>query len=401
MKIGDFHLTYCGNIHPGEHWPDVFSNLKNYIPLLKSQFAPHDSFGIGLRLANPASEELLQKNQLDLFKEWLNQNDLYVFTLNGFPYGEFHRRIVKETVYAPDWSTEKRLKYTIRLAKILAALLPEEMDGSISTSPISYKPWFKNSDDRHACLDQSCLHLIQMVMELINIENKSGKWIHLDLEPEPNGMLGNSTELIDFFQERLLPKGGTRLSSLLGISLTKAREFILRHIGLCYDTCHFAVSFENPTDVLERLRQAGIHIGKVQISAALKLKLRDSEESRQVALKRLKPFAESTYLHQVIEKKPDGSHHTYSDLTEALPSLQEASGNEWRIHFHVPVFVEDYQTVMSTQEDIKTLLRLLKENPFCPLLEIETYTWEVLPEEMKKDLSASIQREYDWVLKQF
>ncbi len=398
MKIGDFHLTYCSNIHPGEHWGEVFSNLETYIPPLKSQFAPQATFGIGLRLANPASQELLAGDKLARFKAWLDQNDLYVFTLNGFPYGGFHRQVVKEEVYAPDWSTEKRQTYTVRLAKILAALLPEGMDGGISTVPVSYKPWFKHQKEREACLEQSSLQLAKTVQELMDLENETGKWIHLDLEPEPDGMLENSTEVIAFFEQWLLPKGGAHLAKVRGIPLAQAQESMRRHIGMCYDTCHFAVSYEKPAEVLERLKQAGIRIGKIQISAALKLKLQESANARQTALERLEPFAESTYLHQVVEKRKDGSFHTHSDLIDALPLLRETSADEWRIHFHVPIFIEDYQTVQSTQEDIKTVLKLLAENPVCAHLEIETYTWEVLPSEMKKDLAASIQREYEWVL---
>lgn len=403
MRIGtdgQFHLTYCSNIHPGEHWPEVFANLKTYIPPLKSRFAPKNPFGIGLRLANPASQELLEEDALPRFKEWLDQNDLYVFTLNGFPYGGFHRQVVKEAVYTPDWMTTERQTYTVRLAKILAALLPEEIDGGISSVPVSYKPWFKKKAERErdSCLEQSSIQLARTVQALMELQNESEKWIHLDLEPEPDGMLENSTDVIEFFQDWLLPKGGAHLAKTLGITATQAQEHILRHIGVCYDTCHFAVSYEKPHEVLERFKQAGIRIGKIQISAALKFKLPASAQARQSALERLEPFAESTYLHQVVEKRSDGTLHTYSDLIDALPHLSKTPGQEWRIHFHVPIFVEDYHTVQSTQEDIKTVLKLLEANPVCPHLEIETYTWEVLPAEMKMDLSASIGREYEWVL---
>ena len=401
MKIGtdgQFHLTYCSNIHPGEHWPEVFANLETYIPPLKSRFAPKDPFGIGLRLANPASQELLEGDALSRLKEWLDQNDLYVFTLNGFPYGGFHRQVVKDEVYAPDWSTAERQTYTVRLARILAALLPQGIDGGISSVPVSYKPWFKKKQDRDSCLEQSSMQLARTVQALLELQNESGKWIHLDLEPEPDGMLENSTDVIEFFEQWLLPKGGAHLAGALDVSVTRAQEHILRHIGICYDTCHFAVSYEKPHEVLERFKQAGIRIGKIQISAALKLKLQASAQARQSALERLEPFAESTYLHQVVEKRANGTFHTYSDLIDALPHLSETPGQEWRIHFHVPIFIEDYQTVQSTQEDIKTVLELLQANPVCPHLEIETYTWEVLPADMKMDLSASIEREYEWVL---
>ena len=264
--------------------------------------------------------------------------------------------------------------------------------------PVSYKPWFKKEEERDDCREQSAIQLAMTVRTLMDLHDESGKWIHLDLEPEPDGMLENSTDVIEFFEKWLLPKGGAHLAKTLEISVTQAQEHILRHIGICYDTCHFAVSYEKPHEVLERFKQAGIRIGKIQISAALKLKLQASAQARQSARERLEPFAESTYLHQVVEKRSNGTFHTYSDLIDALPHLSETPGQEWRIHFHVPIFIEDYQTLQSTQDDIKTVLKLLEADPVCPHLEIETYTWEVLPAEMKKDLSASIEREYEWVL---
>ena len=401
MKIGtdgQFHLTYCSNIHPGEHWPECFANLKTYIPPLKARFTPNSSFGIGLHLSNAASQEILEGDALSEFKVWLEEHDCYVFTLNGFPYGDFHRQVVKAEVYAPDWSTPARQSYTARLAKILTALLPTGMDGGISSVPVSYKPWFKTMEAREACLESSCVRLAETVQALLELHAESGKWIHLDLEPEPDGMLENCGEVIDFFQQWLLPQGGAHLAKALNCSVAEAQGHILKYIGVCYDTCHFAVSYEKPHEVVERFRQAKIRIGKIQISAAVKLQLGETPAARQTALKRLEPFAESTYLHQVVERSPDGSFRTYSDLIDALPALSDTSGQEWRIHFHVPIFVEDYQTVQSTQDDIKVVLGMLKTDPFCTHLEIETYTWEVLPPAMKRDLAASIEREYEWVL---
>ncbi|HBE49544.1 MAG TPA: xylose isomerase [Cyanobacteria bacterium UBA11369] len=395
----NFQLTYCTNIHPGEEWQQVFANLEKYVPDLKTQLAPEKPFGIGLRLADVAARQLLKKDALMQFKTWLIQQELYVFTLNGFPYGGFHHQVVKDQVYAPDWSKRERLDYTLRLVKILTFLLPEGMDGGISTLPLSYKPWFKeNKSTWESTLHSSSIHLALVAAEMARIREETGKLLHVDLEPEPDGLIENSTEVIDFFQNWLLPIGGAFLAKSLGISQELAEQRLLEHIRVCYDTCHFAVEYEEPLLVFKRFEAAGIQIGKIQISAALRVMIPQDLQQRSLIVKRLLPFAESTYLHQVIERRSDGRLHHYPDLVTALPELEKVDAQEWRIHFHVPIFIRDYQLLHSTQDDIIDVLDLLAKNNACEHLEIETYTWDVLPSEMKMDLLASIQREFEWVL---
>lgn len=156
------------------------------------------------------------------------------------------------------------------------------------------------------------------------------------------------------------------------------------------------MEYEDPKLVFARLQEAGVKIGKIQLSAALKVNLASNE--REKIRDRLSLFAESTYLHQVIERWQNGTLHHYNDLVTALPHLEKTLAQEWRIHFHVPIFIHDYQFLQSTQDDIVTVLNLLKDNPVCNHLEIETYTWDVLPPQMKLDLLSSIEREYEWVI---
>lgn len=395
------HLTYCTNIHPGEEWGQVFTNLQQYVPALKAQLAPHQPFGIGLRLADVATRELLQENTLNQFKSWLTEQDLYVFTLNGFPYGGFHRQVVKDQVYAPDWSLKARLRYTLRLTSILAELLPEEMEGSISTLPLSYKPWFpENQPIRANVFYKASIYIARVVAKMVRIRAEMGKLLHLDLEPEPDGLIENAAEVVNYFEAHLLPIGGAYLAKYLEIPLAAARAFLLEHVRVCYDTCHFAVEYEDPISVFKQFESAGIKVGKIQISAALQVDLPEDSLQRCQLVERLRPFAESTYLHQVIEREGKCKFHHYSDLETALPHLEHSTACEWRTHFHVPIFIRDYHLLQSTQDDIITVLDFLKYHPICKHLEIETYTWEVLPQEMKLDLLASIQREYEWVLRQ-
>ncbi len=402
MKIATdpfFHLTYCTNIHPGEGWTAIFANLKQYIPALKARLSPNAPFAIGLRLSDLAARELSQGDHLMGFQSWLAEQDLYVFTLNGFPYGGFHRQVIKDQVYAPDWRSPARVDYTLRLARILAALLPEGMDGSISTVPLSYKPWFQGKKAREAALREASLNLASVTAELMRIRDATGKHLHVDLEPEPDCLLENSAETVDFFTRWLLPCGGASLASNLDLPHADAEAHLLAHVGVCYDTCHFALQYEQPAHVLAKFRYSGIRVGKVQLSAALKVPLPESAEGQHAALKLLRPFIDSTYLHQIVERRRDGGLYHYPDLSKDTPP--DPAAREWRIHFHVPIFIDDYQSIYSTQDELLAALDTLRDTRLCSHLEIETYTWEVLPSTLKLDLPASIQREYEWVLGTF
>lgn len=397
MHLGNnCHLTYCTNIHPGETWDEIFSSLQTYFPPLKQQLSPSQAMGIGLRLSDQASRTLIQPETLADFQTWLRENDLYVFTMNGFPYGGFHRQVVKDHVYAPDWTAPERLAYTLRLCDILAQLLPEGMDGGISTSPVSYKPWFSSGQAIQEALQTGAMQLIKVVAHLMAISLETGKIIHIDIEPEPDCLLENTRELIDFFAHHLLPTGAGYLMGKMAITHQAAEEVTRTHLRVCYDVCHFAVEYEPPIQVLAQLQAADIRVGKIQISAALKAAL--PATNRTEIAERFTALSESTYLHQVVVRNQDESFTRYMDLPQALPHIHESQAAEWRTHFHVPVFVADYQNLQSTRDDIVEVLRLNQLQPFTSHLEVETYTWEVLPETLKIDLATSIRRELEWVL---
>lgn len=405
------HLTYCTNIHPGECWSEVFNNLQTHTVELKQRLCPDRPFGIGLRLSNAASLELAgdpseqPSRELLAFRNWLQQQGLYVFTLNGFPYGGFHAQVVKDKVYSPDWTQTARLDYTLRLCKILAALLPEGVEGGISTLPLSYKPWHGKtagtSDRKHLeqlepVYKESTAHIVRAVIEMIRIRQQTGKVLHLDIEPEPDGLIENAAELVDFFEDWLVPLGSYLLKEQ---GFSSPEDLLRQHVQVCYDTCHFAVEYENPTAAITLLHQADIQIGKLQLSSAIKVQLPAVSEvgKREEVRSHLTPFAESTYLHQVIERHADGHLQRYPDLAVALPHLSATTAQEWRTHFHVPIFLAAYQALTSTQDHLIEMLAQLSDTG-CQHLEIETYTWDVLPDELSLDVLSAIEREYRWVL---
>ena len=384
-------LTYCSNIHPGETWPEVLDGLRRHLPTVKAAVAPEAPFGLGLRLSAAAAEALAEPAALEALQVLLDEGPYYVFTLNGFPYGTFHGASVKEGAYRPDWSEEARLLYSNRLAEILAIFLPEGMEGSVSTVPGTFKPWALEDDgSRVAAITDN---LIRHTAELVAIERRRGRRIVLALEPEPCCFLETIAETVDYFEGRLFgAAAAARLAALSGLSKAEAEAALRRHLGVCYDVCHAAVAFEDPRDSLARLRAAGIRIAKLQLSAALRIPAVGPETRAQ-----LEPFAEPVYLHQTVERGPDGLIR-YLDLPEALARGDAARGREWRIHFHVPIFLEAMQDFGTTQGFLREILALHRAEPVSDQLEVETYTWDVLPERHRRaEVGTAIARELNWV----
>src|SRR3954470_20893215 len=260
MEVGDgLHLTYCTNIHPAVGWEAVLDSLRAHAPALKARLSPDAPFGIGLRLSGAESSELLSNGHLAAFRAWLDAEGLYVFTINGFPHGTFHGQPVKADVHAPDWRSEERVAYTLRLAEILAALLPEGGDGTISTSPLSYRVWVDEAGIA------ACTRNVRRVSDALR-----GTRITLAIEPEADGVLATIEDAI-----RWWPDG-------------------LDQVTGCFDACHSAVAYEDPDEALARLDAAGIRVGKAQLSAALTVPAAAHDD--------LRAFADPIYLHQVTER---------------------------------------------------------------------------------------------------
>ncbi|ADO44095.1 metabolite traffic protein EboE [Ketogulonicigenium vulgare] len=389
MKIGGAHLTYCSNIHPAESWPETFAALSHHIPPIKAQVAPDAPFGIGLRLSARAAAELAGGDALDEFRAYLRDANAYVFTINGFPYGDFHGTRVKEQVYAPDWQSADRLTYTNRLADILAALLPDDVEtGSISTVPGSFAPWAKGNE---AAMAEG---LITATAHLVALRARTGKTITLALEPEPWCFLETVAEAVAFFRAHLHSDAAAyRLAALSGLTVTDAATALRRHLGLCYDVCHAALAYEDAAGSVKALQRAGIGIFKLQLSSALRFAAITPDSAA-----RLRPFDEPTYLHQVIERAEGGSARKWPDLGAALAEIDSAMGREWRVHFHVPLFLPQMDGFDTTQDMLRQILALHRSAGISAHLEVETYTWDVLPAAYRNQpLPDAIARELNWV----
>ena len=375
------HLAYCTNVHPGETWRQTFDSLNRWTLAVKSQLGNPEPYAIGLRLSDQASRELIDPKRLVEFQRWLESHGCYIFTINGFPFGRFHGARVKEQVYEPDWTSPQRLEYTNRLFDLLTQLLPAGLEGSVSTLPGSFKEFIQDSKQVQQIRD----NLWRCVEHIARLSEKTGQALHLGLEPEPLGLFENTAETIEFFEAlRAQHPGDPR------------RE---RHLGVNYDTCHFAVEFEDPRSAIAQFREHGIRLSKIHLSNAINLRV--SAE----ALMTLEGFADDVYLHQVIARAEDGTVKRYKDLPLALNQATagpNGSNEEWRVHFHVPLHCESPAGFESTSDHVVGLINELRFQPgLCSHLEMETYTWAVLPESLRsRDVSEQLVHEYKWTLAQ-
>jgi sugar phosphate isomerase/epimerase len=375
MRVGDgLHLTYCTNVHAGESLAEVRAALARDVLAVKRRVCPAAPFGVGLRLSAAAAAELVDGGALDELQRWLADHGLYVFSLNGFPFGAFHGTRVKESVYEPVWRSDERLAYPDRLALILARLLPDGMEGSISTAPGGLRAATSDRDSRRAIAARLRRH----VGALDRLWRESGRTLVLALEPEPGCLFERSDDVIAFFREHL--HGGSD------------DEAVRRHLGVCLDACHAAVELEDAAAAARRFRAAGIRIGKLQLSTALVVDFRGDAET----LAALAPFAEDTYLHQVVERRA-GEVRRWLDLPDAIAAVDGDDERQWRIHFHVPVYRHQLGRFRNTQPELEALLAAVGETG-CRHLEVETYTWGVLPDGHRGDVVDGIARELRWVL---
>ncbi len=377
LKHG-LHLAYSTNVHQGESWGQTFDALKRHTLAVRERVCPGRPFGIGLRLSNTASEELSAPPQFKEFQLWLARNDCYVFTINGFPFGRFHGARVKENVYRPDWTTPERLAYTNRLFTLLAELLPPGVEGSVSTSPGSFKEFITGPAQVRLMRD----NFWRCIEHVAALADSTGKQMHLGVEPEPLGWLENSAETIAFFEQmRREHPGDARLN---------------RHLGVNYDACHFAIEYEEPAAAIGALRSHNIKISKLHLSSALKL--RPTAAARQA----LQAFADDIYLHQVIAWRADGRREIFRDLEPALAAAQGETADEWRVHFHIPLHSPGTDWYETTADHVTGVLDVLKADPaMCPHLEMETYTWDVLPPTLRdRSVVDQLASEYTWTLRQ-
>jgi len=391
LENGMGHLTYSTLVHPGDNWEQIWDSVRKYLPEVKARVCPDTPFGVSLRLSAESAETLVKSpEKRAMLKSFFDDNDMYLYTVNAFPYGSFKNTLVKEQVYEPDWSTEQRLRYTMNVADILAEISADFVEPSIQTPPLGFKPNVTSD----AVVEAYAENVRRLAAHVHAIRKRTGRTVTLAIEPEPACFLETTPETINFFDNYLRTERSIAdLAAKTGTDAETAREILNRHVGVVYDICHQAVEYENISESLQALKDKGIQVLKLQEAAAMRI-----PEVTQEAVDLLKPFADSVYLTQTIQRR-NGEITRFLNLEDAFAAWDaDPSPCEWRIHFHVPVFLEDVGPFKTTRFAIEEALAFQKAHRLSKYLEIETYTWDVLPDDVKTgNIVDYITREIKWV----
>lgn len=370
--------AYCTNVVAGRTLEETCRNVESTFGAVRRRVCPDGVLPIGLWLSARAASQLAESAAgAPALRERLEGHGLSVVTLNAFPYGHFHDQVVKHRVYEPSWCDARRVLYTAGLADLLPDLLaPGVRSASISTLPLGWRGHLA-SQGCGAGVGVASALLEQVVRHLAAIEDRTGVRVTVDLEPEPGCMLDRAEDVVGFFAHALPRRRG-------GVDPR-------RYVGVCHDVCHAAVMFEEQSAVLRAYRDAGIRVGKVQVSSAL------AADGCADALAVLAGFAEPRWLHQTCVRGTDGQVRFFEDLPAAL---ERAPAGEWRTHFHVPVFAARLGALHTTQAAIAECVREIASWPAGerPVLEVETYAWDAIPGagHGADDLADGIAREIEW-----
>jgi hypothetical protein len=386
------HLTYSTLVHATDDWDQLWKSVNTYLPAVKARVAPHQKFGVCLRTSAPSAALLsAEPSKRAALKQFFADQDLYLYTANAFVYGVFKKQVIKEDVYEPDWRTNERREYTKQVADLLAELAPEGINPSIQSAPLGFKPRVTGDD----VVDAYTANVIDVVAHLVGLEQKTGKVVTLGLEPEPRCYLETTDETITYFKNHLFsPQTAERLAKATGLHVADAAAAMRKHMGVVFDIGHQSVGYEDIPVSLQKLVDNGVPIVKLQEAAAVYM-----PDVTQKTVDALQSFAKTIYLSQTCQKK-DGKTTWFLNLEDAFEAFQKDPGpREWRTHFHVPVFLNDLGGAFGTTRfALEQALAFHKKTPLSTHLEIETYTWDVLPEHLKTgDIVEYVTRELDWV----
>lgn len=391
LENGYGHLTYSTLVHPGDTWVEIKHSLQNFVPEVKVRFSPDKPFGVSLRLSNSSVQTLMREPAERIWlKDFLNENNLYLFTVNAFPYGPFKNVVVKENVYEPDWTTEERTQYTINIARILAEVTRDVDEPTIQTAPLAFRP--KVIDESYEAKFNE--NIYKVIAYLMNLEKTTGRRIKLAVEPEPFCFLETIPETVEWFQNKIYTiDAAVRISEFSGEPISEVFSAVRRYLGVVLDICHQSVQFEDIEADIKLLSHSGIPIFKLQEAAALRV-----DNVTPEIIMELKKYTGTIYLSQTTELR-NGIITRYLNLEDAISAWEIDPGpREWRTHFHVPVFLENLGPFKTTRSGIDDALRVHAKTPLSTHLEIETYTWDVLPSHLKTgNITDYLVRELEYV----
>lgn len=385
------HLSYSTLVHPGDTWAEMNASLREFVPKIKARVSPNSPFAVSLRISAASAKTLTESSsERKALSDFLTTEGLYLYTVNAFPYGPFKGEVVMERVYEPDWTTDDRVNYTNSIADILAEVAPAGVNPSIQTAPLAFAPNVAGE----AYIAKFTHNVFRVIAHLRALEERTGRRVKLAIEPEPACYLETTDETVAWFQKRIYSQAGIReLADIASIPLSEAEGAIRRYLGIVFDIGHQSVGFENITESLNKIVGAGIPIFKLQEAASLWV-----EELTLQKVESLRRFTETIYLSQTSLKQ-NGQITKFLNLGDALDAfVANPVTTEMRTHFHVPVFLSEIGPFQTTRFGVQEALKMHRETPLSDHLEIETYTWDVLPPELKTgDIIDYVSRELEFV----
>lgn len=377
-------LAYCLNLHPADTLAGLLEGLRGITLPLRERIAPGRTFGVGMYVPARLAAELTQGEEWRSLKAVLEEHDLDPFTWNAFPYGGFGADGLKARVFEPTWAEPERRSFTQDVAR-LATLLARRPSKGEHVSISTHTGWHtsRTPDARVAFRN-----LAYVGVQLSAARDPADARLVVSLEPEPRSTANDTRELAALYEG----------------ALSRAKWSAL---GTCLDTCHAAVEFEDPSESIARSTHGAL-LGKLQFTSALALR-----PERRADVDALLALDEPRYLHQVTARSADGELLRVGDLPELRTALDGPDGERWwrgaelRCHFHVPVDLAHLAEgpLGTTREHADATLAAALARPERwgtddLHVEIETYTWDVLPRAARGpgELVDGLEREYRHVL---
>jgi len=393
MIIKKYNITYCSNIFKEQTLLKLLLKIENYSNKLRFKFNTK-TLGLSLCISNSLSNNLNNIDSLSFFLKWLTNNKLYMYSINGFVYKTFHIKKIKENIYYPDWTSNKRFLYTKKLILLLDIINNILYNGSISTVPVSSMFFLQKKNIKYFFYKTS-ININKILFILIDLYNNKKKYIHLDIEPEPYCLIENIINFIFFYNNWITPLSIQFLYKKLKINKIKSIYHIKNHINLCYDICHFSIICNNHLNIIKLIKKNNISIGRLQISSALKALFYKNANLNTILKTELLFLINSNFLHQTTLINKKKYIYKYPDI---FPALNSDLNNiiELRTHCHLPIYMNHYKNFLFTtnNETKNCILKILKTFKIYHL-EIETYTYNFIS---KKNKIISIIKEYLWLI---
>ena len=356
MRLADRSwLTCCLGHDAADSWADVRALLSGKAAEIGAKASPEQPFAIGLSLSARAVGELADAEARYELLEILSRNDYRAVMADG----RYPANPGTEGVPL-DWRDPGMTIYITRLAELMAGIAPEGEAVSIATLPGAPIPETGSEDE-----EVIAANLLDAAALLIRLEESTGVPTRLAIQPEPGFLIGNSAQAVAFFERHLLSDAAvTRVVTATGMPAGDVASALPAHLGLCYDTGHAAVSFEDAGEALGKLSAAGVPIHRLQLSGALAVASVDQAAREALA------GLDATRI--VARRKDETTDQT--KLVEALEAGSAADGEEWRIHCHLPCNAEPKKPLAAAADPALAVLERHRERPVAPhaALEVET-----------------------------